>query len=112
MSNTATLNLMSRERADWDRFARTRVIRLNGAILGIVAGLLSGFCVFLMTNILVLKGGAVVGPHMALLGQVFIGYRVTFVGSLIGFAYAAATGWVVGYTGAALYNLVVKLRPR
>ena len=112
MSNMAAPNMPQKERSDWDRFARTRVIRLNATVLAIVCGLLGGSCVFLITNILVLKGGAVVGPHLALLGQIFIGYRVTFVGSVIGFAYAAATGWAVGYAGATLYNLVVKLRPR
>jgi hypothetical protein len=39
-----------------------------------------------------------------LLGQFFIGYRVTFVGSLIGFGYGFATGFIAGYLVATLYN--------
>ncbi len=112
MSNPSAINPAHREREDWDRFARTRVIRLNAGILGTVFGLLGGLLIFLMTNVLILKGGPVVGPHLALLAQVFIGYRVTFVGSLIGFAYAGLFGWMTGYVGATLYNVAVKIRSR
>ena len=66
---------------------------------------------------LVLKGGpigpegeAVVGPHLSLLGQYFMGYQVTFVGSLIGFGYAFVSGFVGGYSVAYLYNWMVILR--
>ena len=41
--------------------------------------------------------GDVIGPHLALLSQFFVGYRVTFLGSLIGFANAFAGGYVAGY---------------
>ena len=68
----------------------TRLLRLNAALHGVVTGLLLGLGIFVATNWLVLKGGPVVGPHLALLGQFFIGYRVTLLGSLIGFAYGFA----------------------
>lgn len=45
-----------------------------------------------------------VGPHLALLGQFFPGYRVSVAGSVIGFAYAAASGFAAGYVIARLYN--------
>jgi hypothetical protein len=82
----------------------TRVVRLNAKIQGIVTGLLAGLGLFIATNWLVLKGGKSVGLHLSLLGQFFIGYRVTFLGSLVGFAYAFVCGFVVGYTVAWLYN--------
>ena len=63
-----------------------------------------GLGVFIVTNWLVLKEGEVVGPHLALLGQFFVEYRVTFVGSLIGFAYGVACGFVGGYFVARMYN--------
>lgn len=88
----------------------TRLLRLNATITGVVTGLVVGLGIFLSTNWLVLKGGAVVGPHLSLLGQFFIGYQVTFVGSLIGFAYGFASGFVVGYLVAAIYNWLVNLR--
>lgn len=53
-----------------------------------------------------------VGPHLALLGLVFIGYRVTFVGSLIGFVYAFVTGTILGCFGATVYNWIVRLNER
>jgi len=69
-----------------------------------------GLGVFIATNILVLKGGEVVGPHLALLGQYFIGYRVTFLGSLIGLAYGLVIGFGIGYGVAFLYNWIAALR--
>jgi len=88
----------------------TRLLRLNAALHGVVTGLLLGLGIFVATNWLVLKGGPVVGPHLALLGQFFIGYRVTLLGSLIGFAYGFALGFVIGFSIAWLYNRVLYLR--
>ena len=51
-----------------------------------------------------------VGPNLALLGQFFLGYRVTFMGSLIGFVYGFGCGFVTGYLVASLYNWIVELR--
>jgi hypothetical protein len=87
-----------------------QLLYLNARVQGVVVGLLFGFAIFIATNWLVLKGGQVVGPHLALLGQFFIGYRVSFFGSLIGFAYGFATGYIVGYLGARLYNAIAWLR--
>jgi hypothetical protein len=88
----------------------TRLLRLNAKVHGVVTGLVVGLGVFVATNWLVLKGGNVVGPHLALLGQFFIGYRVTFVGSLIGFAYGFVSGFVIGYFVAFMYNRMVEFR--
>jgi len=90
----------------------TRALYLNCVVQGIATGLVAGLGVFVATNWLVLKGGEVIGPHLALLGQFFIGYRVTFVGSLIGFAYAFAGGYAVGYLVARSYNFIVARRER
>jgi hypothetical protein len=95
-----------------ERFVLIELMRLNGTILGLALGLMSGFGIFLVTNILVLKGGEVVGPHLALLGQFFIGYTVTFAGSLIGFLYGFGTGFGIGYIVALLYNWMAGLRER
>ena len=83
----------------------TRLARFNATVQGLVFGTLLGGAIFVATNWLILKGGEPVGPHLALLGQFFIGYRVTFVGSLIGFGYGFMTGFVAGYLVAILYNL-------
>lgn len=98
---------------------RTRLLRLNATVQALVVGILAGLVIFVATNWLVLKGGhigphgePVIGPHLSLLSQFFIGYRVTFLGSLIGFAYGFVSGFLVGYFLARVYNLVVDFRER
>jgi hypothetical protein len=90
----------------------TRLLRLNATVQGVVTGIIAGLGIFVATNWLVLKGGDVVGPHLGLLGQFFFGYKVTFVGSLIGFAYAFVTGFLIGYFVARIYNYMVDVRDR
>lgn len=85
------------------------VIKLNAKLLGTVLGLFCGFGLFLATNFLVLKGGPNVGAHLALLRQYFPGYSVTFLGSLIGFVYAFALGFVAGVILGHVYNKVARV---
>ena len=61
------------------------ILRLNAKMLGLVLGILLGLTIFILTNWLVIKGGDPVGPHLGLLNQFFIGYRVSFLGNIIGF---------------------------
>ena len=98
------------EKNSLEEIVLTRLVRLNAWVQGVVAGLVVGLGVFLATNWLILKGGDVVGPHLSLLGQFFIGYRVSFVGSLIGFGYGFLSGFVLGYFVARIYNWIVGLR--
>jgi hypothetical protein len=93
-----------------EKVVLTRLLRLNATIHGVVAGVIAGLAVFIATNWLVLKGGAVVGPHLGLLGQFFIGYEVTFAGSLIGFGYGFGVGFIGGYGVARIYNWLVELK--
>ena len=90
----------------------TRLMRLNATVQGVVTGLVAGLAIFIATNWLIIKGGPVVGPHLALLGQFFIGYRVTFVGSLIGFAYGFVLGFGVAYGVGRMYNWLADVRER
>ncbi len=92
-----------------DELIGRAVVRLNVKLMGIVVGLVLGFGLFLVTNLLVLKGGRVVGPHLGLLSQFYPGYRVTFLGSLIGFVYAFATGFIVGAVFGAVYNKIARV---
>lgn len=82
------------------------VILLNAKLLGIVLGFLSGAGLFLATNFLVLKGGRNIGMHLGLLANFFPGYRVTFLGSIIGFFYAFAVGFLVGVVLGSVYNKI------
>jgi hypothetical protein len=101
---------MADDTKDLERLVLTRLVRLNATVHGVVTGLIAGLAIFIATNWLILKGGDVVGPHLALVGQFFIGYRVTFVGSLVGFAYAFVCGFLSGYFVAILYNWLADRR--
>jgi hypothetical protein len=83
---------------------RIRIRRLDATLAGITAGLVAGLGLLLATNWLVLKGGDEVGPHLSLLAQFLPGYRVTFLGSLIGFVWASLWGFVAGWFVSRLYN--------
>jgi hypothetical protein len=93
------------------------ILRLNTKFLGLALGLIMGLVVFLATNWLLIKGGHigpsgeyVVGPHLQLLSQFFIGYRVSFFGSIIGFFYGFAIGTMAGSAIGLIYNKIVDLR--
>ncbi len=101
---------MEEDRATLEERVLTRVLYLDANVSGIVTGLLCGVGLFLATNWLVLKGGVKVGEHLSLLSQYFPGYRVTFGGSLIGFAYAFISGFVGGYSVARIYTWIASLR--
>jgi len=88
------------------------VVRLNSVMMGIVTGLLAGLVIFAATLWLVVKGGQNVGQHLVLLAQFFPGYRVTFLGSVVGFGYGAVTGFLIGFIVGRLYNYVVRLSER
>jgi hypothetical protein len=77
---------------------------LNSTALGIALGLVCGLWVFFATVVLVIKGGEIVGPTLALLAQFYPGYSVTLHGALIGFLYAFVTGFVFGYLFASMRN--------
>ena len=95
------------------------VVILNAKVLGLILGLVLGLVIFIATNWLVLKGPQpgpsgqyVIGPHMQLLSQFFIGYRVTFFGSIIGFIYGFAVGTIGGALIGWIYNRIVLLRQK
>jgi formate hydrogenlyase subunit 3/multisubunit Na+/H+ antiporter MnhD subunit len=87
-----------------------RVRRLRALASGLVGGVLGGAGLFLATVWLVVKGGHPVGPHLALLGQFFVGYEVTPLGSLLGLGYGFVAGFAVFYCGASLYNWIADRR--
>lgn len=88
------------------------VLMLNAKVLGLVLGLLLGLTLFIATNWLLIKGGENIGAHLQLLNQYFIGYRVSFVGSLIGFGYGFALGTLAGAMMGWIYNKIAGLRNR
>jgi len=92
-------------------------LRLHAKICGLTLGILTGLAIFVATNWLVIKGGHitpngeyVVGPHLRLLSQYFIGYKVSFWGSIIGFFYGFGFGALCGAAIGWFYNKITKFR--
>ncbi|MBV7327925.1 hypothetical protein KFU94_06630 [Chloroflexi bacterium TSY] len=110
---------MTEKQAEIEQIVLTRLMRLNATVYGIVAGVMAGLGLFVVTNWLILKGGPmgpegepIIGPNLHLLSQFFIGYQISFVGSLIGFVYAFITGFIIAYIFAWIYNMIAGLRDK
>jgi hypothetical protein len=83
--------------------------RIDAVALGCAFGLVAGLAIFTATIVLVAKGGDPVGPRLALLGEYFVGYTVTPLGSFVGFAYGAVLGFGAGWLLASLRNLYLAI---
>jgi protoporphyrinogen oxidase len=81
-------------------FARLDPVAMGGAV-----GIVGGLALFLATAILLLKGGAVIGPNLSLLSHYLLGYQVTWAGAFLGLVEAGAVGFILGYVFASLRNL-------
>ena len=100
-----------------DRVVIEAFAKLDRTALGLAVGTLSGLGVFTATVVLLLKGGPIVGPRLALLGQYFIGYTVTpggaFIGLIYGLVFGFILGWLIGFFRNSLvsaYLLALKTR--
>ena len=109
--------MATNSRESKEQFLFSNILRLKMKALGLGLGVLFGAGIFIATNWLVLKGGQpglvgepLVGPHLQLLSQFFIGYKVSFLGSFIGLAYGLAVGTLSGSLIAAIYNKIVYFR--
>jgi hypothetical protein len=84
------------------------LLRLNARAWGIAVGLLLGTGLFVATALLVIKGGATVGPHLSLIGAYLPGYRVTWAGAFIGFVYLFVIGYAIGRLIGGVYNALAR----
>ena len=84
-----------------------RLARWNATSFSMVFGVLMGVGLCAATWTLVLVGGESPGRHIALLGQYFRGYTVTFWGGLVGFFWAAIVGGAIAFPAAWIYYLGV-----
>ena len=100
--------------ADVDRreheLIETAIVRLRSRVMATVFAMVGGTGIFVATAWLLIRGGPRVGLHLGLLANYFPGYSVTWPGALIGFAYGALLGGVVGWSLAWIYNRVTNLR--
>ena len=86
------------------------IVVLNVKVMGLALGTIFGLIIFVATNWLVIRGGDQVGKHLSLLANYFIGYRVSVLGSFIGFAYGFALGTFCGGVIGWIYNRIAGLR--
>ena len=86
------------------------IARIKTDVLALVCAIFGGVGLFVMTAWLVVKDGAYVGQHLQLLSNYFIGYSVTWWGSVVGLFYGALCGGIIGWALGTIYNKVVNLR--
>ncbi len=84
------------------------LIRLNSQIFGLSLGLLSAIFIFAITNWMVIKKEPEMNAFLQLLDQFLPGYKVSFLGSIVGAFYGFAIGTFVGSSIERSYNLLVK----
>jgi hypothetical protein len=78
--------------------------KLDRWAFGGAVGIVCGLVLCLATLVLAIRGGAIVGPHLALLAQYFPGYRVSVFGSVLGLFYGVWAGFVAGWMFALVRN--------
>ena len=82
--------------------------RLDPVALGVSMCVVLGAGLFLTTAILLLRGGAPVGPMMSLLTHYLMGYRVTWFGAFLGMVEMGLLGFGLGYLLAQARNALVR----
>ena len=77
-------------------------MQLNKNAFALALGIVWGLIMFLVTNIDLLRGGA--GEHLNRLSQIYVGYTVSFLGSVIGLIWGFVTMSIAAWVAAWLYN--------
>ena len=86
------------------------IARIRTGALATVCAMLGGVGLFVMTAWLLIKDGPQVGQHLRLLSIYFVGYSVTWWGSVVGLFYGALCGGLIGWAVGTIYNKIVNLR--
>ncbi len=81
-------------------------MKLNVLALGLACGLIWGLGVFLLTWWVIIWDGQ--SSQATLIGQVYRGYTISAVGSVIGLIWAFFDGVIGGAIFAWLYNLLAR----
>ena len=81
-------------------------MKLKLLALGLAMGIVWGLSVFAATIYSLIRCAD--GTHLCLLKFFYLGYSLSFVGSLIGLIWGFADGFVGGVVIAFLYNLFIK----
>ena len=83
--------------------------RLHKTALGVAVGAVCGGALWAATLWLLIKGGEAIGRTLSLLGEYFPGYSVTPTGAMVGFLYGFGAGFLIGWTIALVWNLLLRL---
>ena len=82
-------------------------MKLDVKAFALTSGLVWGLGLFMLTWWIIAFGGGATG-ETTLIGRVYLGYRISPVGSIIGLVWAFADGLVCGAVFAWLYNKLTK----
>jgi protoporphyrinogen oxidase len=80
--------------------------KLDPVAFGVAVGAVAGLALSLATLFLIIKGGVVIGPNLALLSQFLPGYSVTPAGAALALVYGFALGLIGGWAIAFMRNAV------
>ncbi|RLA88218.1 MAG: hypothetical protein DRG20_06460 [Deltaproteobacteria bacterium] len=81
-------------------------MKLDVKAFALTCGIVWGIGLFILTWWIILFHGAT--DQLTFIGRVYIGYRITPLGSVIGLAWAFVDGLIGGAIFAWLYNLFAK----
>ena len=79
-------------------------MKLNVKALALTNGIIWGVGLFILTWWIIAFGGST--NETTMIGRVYLGYRISPLGSLIGLVWALVDGLICGAIFAWLYNLI------
>ncbi len=85
-------------------------MKLNVKAFALTCGIICGIGLFLITWWVIVLDGATGEPTV--IGRVYLGYRISALGSIIGLAWAFADGLIAGAIFAWLYNRIASRTSR
>ena len=74
---------------------------LNAKGFALASGALWGLALFVITLVAAARG---IGNNLSHLSAIFIGYQVTYIGSVIGLIYGFVAGLIMRWLFASMYN--------
>ncbi|MDP8206667.1 MAG: bacteriophage holin [Candidatus Electryonea clarkiae] len=81
-------------------------MKIKPLALALTAGIFWGAAVMLATWWLLIRGSG--GSTIVLLGNFYLGYSFSWIGSIIGLIWGFVDGFICGYLFALLYNVFAK----
>ena len=80
-------------------------MQLNAKRFALASGVLWGLAILIATLVAAARG---LGANLSHLSAIYLGYDVSYVGSVVGLIYGFLTGAIAGFLFAVIYNGSVK----